>query len=321
MYKYLGLIIFLLIFATMLAATSFALKFVEASRKKKVHGLLKSASGEDAPDPHILVNTGEKPGAPAFLSQLPVYKHLESTLAQGAVNLSPAALMAMMAIGVIAGAFLGFRVAIPVFREFTMAGLALLLGALPYVWVRHKRTKRLRKFEEQFPEALDFLARSMRAGHAFSVSLEMMAAESPDPVGIEFRRLFHEQNLGSPLPAAMRNLAERVPLLDVRFFVSAVLMQRETGGNLAEILTKLGYLIRERFRLKGQVRAVSAHGRMTALVLSMMPFVTAGLLTLIAPSYLSSMAADSDGKYLIVGAVVNMLLGYWWMKVIINIKV
>ncbi len=323
MEKYLGLIIFLLIFAAVLTATSFGLRLLEANRKKKVQNLLRTASGEDAPDPNLLVKTPEQQRTPLipFLAELPIYKHLESTLAQGAVEWSPVALMAMMAVGAAAGIVLGYQVGIPVFRESFMAGLALFLGALPYVWVRYKRMKRLRKFEDQFPEALDFLARSMRAGHAFTVSLEMMAAESPDPVGIEFRRLFHEQNLGSPLPVAMRNLAERVPLLDVRFFVSAVLLQRETGGNLAEILTKLGYLIRERFRLKGQVRAVSAHGRMTALVLTVMPFITGALLMLIAPSYLKSMAADPDGKYIIIGAFLNMLLGYWWMKVIINIKV
>ena len=118
--------------------------------------------------------------------------------------------------------------------------------------------------EEQFPESLDFLARSMRAGHAFSISLEMLGEEMADPLGQEYRTLFNEQNLGAPLDVALRNFAERVPLLDVRFFTSSVLLQKQTGGNLSEILGRLAYVIRERFRLKGQVKAASAHGRMTA---------------------------------------------------------
>jgi tight adherence protein B len=176
-------------------------------------------------------------------------------------------------------------------------------------------------FEEQFPEALDFLSRSMRAGHAFSVSLEMMADESPEPLGIEFRQVFNEQNLGAPIDVALKNLATRVPLLDVRFFVSAVLLQRETGGNLAEILGQLSKVIRERFQLKGKVKAVSAHGRITALILCVMPLITMMLLSVIAPTYLASMAGDYHGKLLIVGAICGQILGYLWMRKIVNIKV
>ncbi len=135
-------------------------------------------------------------------------------------------------------------------------------------YVRQKRTKRLDKLEEQFPEALDFLARSMRAGHAFSISLEMVGEEMADPLGQEFRALFNEQNLGAPLDIALRNFTERVPLLDCRFFTSSVLLQKQTGGNLSEILSRLAYVIRERFRLKGQVKAASAHGRLTATILT-----------------------------------------------------
>jgi tight adherence protein B len=143
---------------------------------------------------------------------------------------------------------------------------ALTFGVLHYVFVRKKRAKRLDQLEEQFPEALDFLARSMRAGHAFSISLEMIGEELPDPLGQEFRTLFNEQNLGAPLDVALRNFTNRVPLLDCRFFTSSVLLQKQTGGNLSEILARLAYVIRERFRLKGQVKAASAHGRMTATI-------------------------------------------------------
>jgi len=161
----------------------------------------------------------------------------------------------------------------------------------------------------------------MRAGHAFSVSLEMLADESEEPLSIEFRRLFNEQNLGSPIDVALKNMAVRVPILDVGFFVSAVLLQKETGGNLSEILTKLSYVIRERFQLKGQVKAASAHGRMTATILTAMPLVLTGALMVIAPEYLQGMWKDPDGIYLVVGAASAQLLGYLCIRKIINIKV
>jgi tight adherence protein B len=192
---------------------------------------------------------------------------------------------------------------------------------LPYLFVLRKRSKRMAAFEEQFPDALDFLARSMRAGHAFTISLEMMSDEMPDPVGVEFRTLFNEQNLGAPIELALKNLTERVPLLDTRFFASAVMMQRQTGGNLSEILTRLAYVIRERFRLRGQVRAASAHGRMTAGILTAMPICTMFGLLLVAPGYLQGMAADPDGRYLIGGCIVAQVIGNLCIRKIIRIKV
>jgi tight adherence protein B len=143
----------------------------------------------------------------------------------------------------------------------------------------------------------------------------------PDPVGMEFRTLFNEQNLGAPIELALRNLTERVPLLDVRFFASAVMMQRQTGGNLSEILARLAYVIRERFRLKGQVRAASAHGRMTAGILTAMPIVTTLALLAVAPGYLQGMAADEDGRKLIAGCIVAQVIGNLCIRKIIRIKV
>jgi len=198
---------------------------------------------------------------------------------------------------------------------------AIVTGMIPYLIVRHKRSARLNKLEEQFPDALDFLARSMRAGHAFSISLEMIGEEMADPLGQEFRALFNEQNLGAPLDVALRNFTMRVPLLDVRFFASSVLLQKQTGGNLSEILSRLAYVIRERFRLKGQVKAASAHGRLTATILALLPVATMLGLLVVAPGYLQSMAADSDGKWMIGGAIFAQILGNFFIKKIINIKV
>jgi tight adherence protein B len=197
----------------------------------------------------------------------------------------------------------------------------LVCAWIPYLFVLKKRSSRFNQFEEQFPDALDFLARSMRAGHAFSISLEMLSEESPEPLGLEFRTLFNELNLGAPLDSALTNLTERMPLIDVRFFASSVMLQKQTGGNLSEILMRLAYVIRERFRLKGQVKAVSAHGRMTAIILTVMPIVTMLALLLVAPGYLQSMAADQDGKYLIIAAITAQFLGYYFIQRIIKIKV
>ena len=231
-----------------------------------------------------------------------------------------ALLVAMVALGLV-GFLAGYLTNALIFPLLSELGLMAVLGSAPYFYVLWQRSKRLRLFEEQFPESLDFIARAMRSGHAFSVSLEMLGEETPEPMGREFRTLFNEQNLGAPLEIALENLAYRVPLLDVRFFVSVVLLQRTTGGNLAEILTRLAYLIRERFRLKGQVRAASAHGRITAAILTALPIVTVLLLRIIAPGYEESMAKDPDGKWLIVGAILGQVVGYMVMKKIINIKV
>ena len=162
---------------------------------------------------------------------------------------------------------------------------ALLAGALPLLYVMRKRTARMRRFEELFPDSLEFVARSMRAGHAFSVSLEMIHREFQEPLAGEFRRTFEEHNLGLPLDVALQKLAKRIPSLDVHFFVSAVLLQKRTGGNLAEILDKLAYVIRERFKLRGRIRAISAHGRMTGAALSCIPIGVAVIMFYVNPDY------------------------------------
>jgi len=200
--------------------------------------------------------------------------------------------------------------------------LGLLLGAfLPYSYASYRRSKRFQKFEELFPEAIDTLARAVRAGHAFTTALELIANEIAEPIASEFRKLFEEQKFGLPVRDALINLTQRVPLVDVKFFVTAVMLQRETGGNLAEILDNLSYVIRERFRLRGQVKAASAHGRLTATILTVLPIATMLGLLVVAPGYLQGMAADPDGKKMIGGAVIAQILGNFFIKKIIKIKV
>jgi tight adherence protein B len=248
-------------------------------------------------------------------------RHAQEQIQQAGMTWSSTRLLTFMAIAGIGGLVLGSMFPLLVNGVITAAVLGLGFSALPYLYVRHKRQKRLNTLEEQFPESLDFLSRSMRAGHAFSISLEMAGEEMDDPLGQEYRALFNEQNLGAPLDVALHNFGMRVPLLDVRFFTSSVLLQKQTGGNLSEILTRLAYIIRERFRLKGQVKAASAHGRLTATILTLLPVATMLGLLLVAPGYLQGMAADSDGRWMIGGAIVAQIIGNYCIKKIINIKV
>jgi tight adherence protein B len=314
---------FLVIFALVLIAVSVGWSFLEAQRKKKVVGMLQTVAGEAiVTETTILKDAGEE-GDPLtqLVARFNFTQKLQAQIQQAGLDWSVGKLLLISAVGVIVGAVLGLRFKILIFEWSSSIGLALILGAVPFLYVMRKRASRLAAFEEQFPEALDFLARAMRAGHAFSVSLEMLADESPEPLGKEFRQVFNEQNLGAPIEIALQNLAIRVPLIDVSFFVSAVMLQKETGGNLSEILTKLAYVIRERFRLKGQVKAASAHGRVTGLVLTVMPIVLMFALLIVAPGYLQGMVKDPDGKWIILGAIVGQLLGYYFIRRIVNIKV
>ena len=160
----------------------------------------------------------------------------------------------------------------------------VLGGFLPYSYASYRRTKRFQKFEELFPEAIDTLARAVRAGHAFTTALELIANELSEPVASEFRKLFEEQKFGLPVRDALMNLAERVPLVDVKFFVTAVMLQRETGGNLAEILDNLSYVIRERFKIMRQVRVYTAQGRLTMMLLMGLPPVIVVTMLLTSPA-------------------------------------
>jgi tight adherence protein B len=319
-----AVVCFVVVFALMLLTVSVGLKYFDARRKSQVVDMLHTASGEDVVSVSNLlkeIESGKPSGLNRLFSGMQFSKHAEEMIQQAGLSWSSSRLLTSMGLMMVPGLGLGLFVPFLFNGPTTAIALGLVFGSIPYLVVRAKRKKRLNTLEEQFPESLDFLARSMRAGHAFSISLEMLGEEMDDPLGQEFRALFNEQNLGAPIDIALRNFALRVPLLDVRFFTSSVLLQKQTGGNLSEILSRLAYIIRERFRLKGQVRACSAHGRITASILTLMPIATMLGLLLVAPGYLQGMANDSDGKYMIGGAIVAQLLGNFFIKKIINIKV
>ena len=193
--------------------------------------------------------------------------------------------------------------------------------ALPFVILSVKRGRRTRAFEEQFPEALDLIARALKAGHAFATGLKMVADEMPEPVGPEFRKTFDEQNFGLPLKDALDNLTLRMPLLDVRFFATAVLIQRETGGNLSEILENLAHVVRERFKILRQVRVYTAHGRFTGYVLLGLPAVLCVALSFINPEHMNLLFRERMGQMMLVGALVMQVIGYLWIKQVIKIEV
>jgi tight adherence protein B len=199
---------------------------------------------------------------------------------------------------------------------------ALIIGGfLPYSVVSYRRQKRFEKFEELFPEAIDTLARAVRAGHAFTTAIEMISNEISEPLATEFRKLFEEQKFGMPVRDALMNLTERIPLVDVKFFVTAVMLQRETGGNLAEILDNLSYVIRERFKIQRQVRVHTAQGRLTMALLMAMPPTVVTILLVFSPDFVRPLFYDPIGHALLVLSIALQTVGYFVIRKIIKIQV
>jgi tight adherence protein B len=199
--------------------------------------------------------------------------------------------------------------------------LAIFLGSLPFLYILLMKKKRMERFEKQLPEALDLVARAMKAGHAFSGALKMVADEMGDPIGGEFEKTLNEINFGMGVAEALKNLASRVDSLDLRFFVISVLIQRETGGNLAEILESISRIIRERFKLHGRIRVLSAEGKLSAIVLIGLPFFVALLLSWVNPEYIAVLVRDPIGRVMALFVFFLMISGIFFMKKMIAIKV
>jgi tight adherence protein B len=196
----------------------------------------------------------------------------------------------------------------------------VLASFLPLTYVKRAAAKRLATFEEQFPEAIDLIARALRAGHALPTALQMVSEEIPAPVGAEFRLLFDQQNFGMSLPDALKAFGRRIPLVDARFFVTAVLTQREAGGNLSEVLDKLSAVIRDRFKVKRQVRAVSAHGRITGWVLGALPPVVASVLFIISPAHMRLLIDDPLGVQMVVVGITLQIIGVLVIRRILRVE-
>ena len=206
-------------------------------------------------------------------------------------------------------------------RPFLALPIGLFIASLPILYAKQKKQKQLREFERQFPDALDMLNRALRAGLALTGAIQIVADESPDPVAREFRVLFEENRLGLDMKEALKKLGERVDSTELRLFVTAVILQRETGGNLAEILERTAAIIRDRFRILGDVRTLTAQGRLSGFVLMTLPIAMAAIIFFVAPTYLKGLAADPVGRYLIYMALGLQVVGFLIMRRIVNIKV
>jgi tight adherence protein B len=202
--------------------------------------------------------------------------------------------------------------------------IAVLVGAIfatgPFFYLQWMRSRRMHQFEEKFPEAIELIARALRAGHAFTTGLSMVADEIPAPVGSEFRLLYDRQNFGMPLPEALRGFAQRIPLLDARFFATAVLTQREAGGNLSEVLDNLARVVRERFKVKRQVRVISAHARITGWVLVALPPATAVAFLVVVPDTIKLLVTDPVGVKMVAVAAFLQITGGLIVKKLVNIE-
>ncbi len=291
--------------------------------QRQLEGRLREISTpvEEASNDKTLVKTrndGLLPALDRFAAGSARGTALARWIEQSGVKVSVSAVLfaglgAGLVLAFIAGGATRSRLAMPIGAAFGFA--------MPFMFLKFKRGRRMRTFEEQFPEALDLISRALKAGHAFNTGLKMVADEMPEPVGPEFRKTFDEQNFGLPLKDSLENLGHRVPLLDVRFFSTAVLIQRETGGNLSEILENLGHVVRERFKILRQVRVYTAHGRLTGYVLLALPAVLAIALSFINPEHMNMLFRERLGQMMLMGVVVMQTIGFLWIKQVVKIEV
>jgi tight adherence protein B len=260
----------------------------------------------------------EIPAFQRFLAGSSYGQTLQRQLSQAQMKIRPSVFI-LLTIGMAA---FGWIVGYSVTRHFLLTVIITVsAAALPLFFVNYRRRMRFKKFEDKFPEAIDLLGRSIRAGHAFSTALELIATETEEPIAGEFRKLFEEQKFGLPLRDALFNLGDRVPLIDVKFFGTAVLLQKETGGNLAELLDKLSYVMRERFKILRQLRVYTAQGRLTLLILMALPPVLLLVLSILNPEFIRPLFHDPLGHNLIAVGIVLQAAGYFMIRRIIDIKV
>jgi tight adherence protein B len=258
------------------------------------------------------------PALDAILRRSERVSDIQKMLLQAGLTLRAGNFLGICAISGIVAAIVAYNVG----KRVEFGWIGLLAGlVLPYSYASFRRTKRFEKFEELFPEAIDTLARAVRAGHAFTTALELITNEISEPIAGEFRQLFEEQKFGMPVRDALMNLTDRVPLVDVKFFVTAVMLQRETGGNLAEILDNLSYVIRERFKIQRQVRVYTAQGRLTMALLMGMPPVIVAVMLVLNPSFIQPLFRDPIGHTLIVAGITLQTVGYFVIRKIIKIQV
>ncbi|HTQ38683.1 MAG TPA: type II secretion system F family protein [Pirellulales bacterium] len=307
--------------AALVGGVAMLLRGEESTRSEDRLAML--TAGKPATGKGVLQETGVlsqplnfKEGALAeFLSR---FSQIKLLFVQADTSLTPSKFCVVSGLmgfaGAVAAASTGLNpLLVPIF--FFLAGL------LPVIWLLLRRSRRLRSFGKQLPDALELIARALRAGHSLGAGFNLVAGEMAAPIGVEFQRCYEEQNLGIPLDEALKNLTDRVPNLDLKFFCTALVLQRQTGGDLAEILDKIGSLIRDRFRIWGQVQALTGEGRLSGIVLLALPPVLFGTVYYLNPDYITVLFTDPMGKKMLAGAVLMQILGALVIRKIVNIKV
>ena len=320
----LALVVFLvvvgLIVGTYFAVTTLPSMMAQRELDRRLKDVSFTEAQVEAEESSVLrkITEGPMPALDKFVKESRQGSALSRLIEQSGVQTTPSGLMLVT---LVSAAVVGLLTSLFVQRSYA-APIAACIGAtLPIAYVMNRRSRRLYRFEEQFPEALDLLSRAVRAGHAFQTAMGMVADDLGEPVGPEFKKAYDRQNFGLPLRDALNELSERLGSLDVRFFVTAVLIQRETGGNLAEILDNLAYVIRERFKIRRQIRVHTAHGRFTAWVLLSLPAALAVALTFINPDHMGLLFHEHMGQIMILGAIVMQTIGYFWIRNVIKIEV
>jgi tight adherence protein B len=317
-----ALLVFVLVALAVFAAVSLLDQRSAQARLIKERLANERKAPERAPEEELALLRDEQlskiPALDTLLRRSTRVNNIQKMLAQGGLSMRAGNFLGFSALAGVVATIAAYVLS----KRVEVAWVALLLGfLLPYSYASFRRNQRFEKFEELFPEAIDTLARAVRAGHAFTTALEMITAEVTEPVAGEFRQLYEEQKFGMPVRDALINLTERMPLVDVKFFVTAVMLQRETGGNLAEILDNLSYVIRERFKIQRQVRVYTAQGRLTMALLMAMPPIIVTIMLLLNPSFIRPLFADPIGHTLLVAGIILQTIGYFVIRKIIRIQV
>jgi len=290
-----------------------------ARRRRRILERLQPVNQAELEEPDELLRPGDiRTRLPLLLDRIPWSRDAALRLRQAGVKLSAASFLMIM-VGM-AMAF-GLLVWITSLSLLLATMAAVIAGLLPEMWLRLRRRSRLRQFEEQFPEAIDLLGRAIRAGHPLSAGIRMVADEAPEPIAGEFRQAFEEQRFGLPFDDALLGLADRNELMDVRIFVTAVMIQREVGGNLAEVLDKIAQTVRARFAIQRQLRVYTAQGRLSGYVLGVMPIAVAVGIFALNPDYAMMLVTEPLGRFMVAGAVIMQIIGYLWIRRIVDIEI
>ncbi len=290
-----------------------------AGRLREPFGPLGESENERAAKESILRRTYEASGLmSSALSKMSFVPALQRMLDQANLPWSATGFMLNL-VGFAALAYIGgYLLKFSLWLCIATAGITLLLP-LGFIWFKRKR--RLNRFLAQLPDVFELMGQALRAGHSLANAIMLIGQQLPDPAGTEFARVFHEQNLGIKIEEALQNMARRIGLLDVRFFVTAVLIQRQTGGDLAEVLDNIGGVIRERIKLFGMVKALTAEGRLSGWVLLALPVVCLGMELVVNPNYANVLFTEPMGQYMLIAAFISQLLGLAMIQKIVNIKV